>query len=86
MHISKEGDPYLRKLLVQGAQHILGPFSAAALTTTNRTKILRFIIVGASNNLLRLLVQNYEDGIVRADRLWRVGGAVRRHRIDVVRL
>jgi hypothetical protein len=25
MH-SKEGDPYLRMLLVQGAQHILGPF------------------------------------------------------------
>jgi Transposase IS116/IS110/IS902 family len=24
--ISKEGDPYLRTLLVQGAQHILGPF------------------------------------------------------------
>jgi transposase len=26
MHIRKEGDPYLRTLLVQGAQHILGPF------------------------------------------------------------
>ena len=26
MHISKAGDPYLRTLLVQGAQHILGPF------------------------------------------------------------
>ncbi len=26
MHISKEGDPYLRTLLVQRAQHILGPF------------------------------------------------------------
>jgi len=26
LHISKEGDPYLRTLLVQGAQHILGPF------------------------------------------------------------
>src|SRR6202140_1244121 len=26
MHISKEGDPYLRTLLVQAAQHILGPF------------------------------------------------------------
>ena len=26
MHISKEGGPYLRTLLVQGAQHILGPF------------------------------------------------------------
>jgi len=26
MHISKEGDPYMRTLLVQGAQHILGPF------------------------------------------------------------
>jgi transposase len=26
MHISKEGDPYLRTLLVQGAQHVLGPF------------------------------------------------------------
>jgi transposase len=28
LHISKEGDPYLRTLLVQGAQHILGPFGA----------------------------------------------------------
>ena len=26
MHISKEGDPYVRTLWVQGAQHILGPF------------------------------------------------------------
>ena len=26
MHISEEGDLYLRTLLVQGAQHILGPF------------------------------------------------------------
>ena len=26
MHISKEGDPYLRTLLVQGAHHILGLF------------------------------------------------------------
>ena len=26
MHSSKEGDPYLRTLLLQGAQHILGPF------------------------------------------------------------
>jgi transposase len=28
LHISKEGDAYLRTLLVQGAQHILGPFGA----------------------------------------------------------
>ena len=26
MHSRKEGDPYLRTLLVQAAQHILGPF------------------------------------------------------------
>ncbi|HKF03477.1 MAG TPA: transposase [Candidatus Sulfotelmatobacter sp.] len=26
LRISKEGDPYLRTLLVQGARHILGPF------------------------------------------------------------
>ena len=26
LHISKEGDPYLRTLLVQGAQHVVGPF------------------------------------------------------------
>jgi transposase len=26
LHISKECDPYLRTLLVRGAQHILGPF------------------------------------------------------------
>jgi transposase len=28
MHINKEGDPYLRTLLVQGAHHILGRFGA----------------------------------------------------------
>ncbi|MGA8491422.1 MAG: IS110 family transposase [Terriglobales bacterium] len=28
LHISKEGDAYLRTLLVQGAHHILGPFGA----------------------------------------------------------
>ena len=28
LHISKEGDPYLRTLLGQGAHHILGPFGA----------------------------------------------------------
>ena len=28
LHISKEGDPYLKTLLVQGAHHILGPFGA----------------------------------------------------------
>jgi hypothetical protein len=33
MHISKEGDPYLRTLLVQGAQHILGPFGSQTLGT-----------------------------------------------------
>ena len=26
LHISKEGDPYLRTLMVQGAHYILGPF------------------------------------------------------------
>lgn len=26
LHITREGDPYLRMVLVQGAQHILGPF------------------------------------------------------------
>ncbi len=26
LHITKEGDPYLRWLLIEGAQHILGPF------------------------------------------------------------
>ena len=30
MHISKEGNPYLQTLLVQGAQHILGPFGRTA--------------------------------------------------------
>jgi hypothetical protein len=26
LHITREGDSYLRMVLVQGAQHILGPF------------------------------------------------------------
>jgi len=30
MHISKEGDEYLRTLLVQGAHYILGPFGEAS--------------------------------------------------------
>jgi len=30
MHISNEGDPYLRTQLVQGAQHILGPLAPTA--------------------------------------------------------
>ena len=33
-HISKEGDPYLRTLLVQGAHHILGPFGAALMSVS----------------------------------------------------
>jgi hypothetical protein len=28
LHISKEGDPYLRTMLVQSAHHILGSFGA----------------------------------------------------------
>ena len=28
LHISKEGDPYLRTMMVQSAHHILGPFGA----------------------------------------------------------
>jgi transposase len=37
LHISKEGDPYLRTLLVQGAHHILGPFGADSdLTLTKK--------------------------------------------------
>ena len=32
MHISKEGDHYLRTLLVQGAQHILGPFGVDCIS------------------------------------------------------
>jgi transposase len=28
MHISKEGDPYLRTLLVQAAHHVLGPLGS----------------------------------------------------------
>jgi transposase len=34
MHISKEGDPYLRTPLVQGAQHILGPLGVDCDLTT----------------------------------------------------
>ena len=32
MHISKEVDPYLRTLLVQGAQHILEPFGSTVIS------------------------------------------------------
>jgi hypothetical protein len=32
MHISKEGDPYLRTLLVLGAHYILGPLDRTVIS------------------------------------------------------
>ena len=39
LHISKEGDSYLRTLLVQGAQHILGPFGEDSVLRRWKVKL-----------------------------------------------
>ncbi len=72
MHISKEGDPYLRTLLVQGAQHILGPFGADSdlrrwgLTLAER---------GGKNGKKRAIIATARKLAVLLHRLW-VSGEV----------
>ncbi len=72
LHISKEGDPYLRTLLVQGAQHILGPFGADSdlrrwgLTLAER---------GGKNGKKRAIVAVARKLAVLLHRLW-VSGEV----------
>ena len=72
MHISKEGDPYLRTLLVQGAQHILGPFGA---DSDLRRWGLKLAERGGKSGKKRAVVATARKLAVLLHRLW-VSGEV----------
>src|SRR5215510_5413293 len=72
MHISKEGDPYLRTLLVQGAQHILGPFGA---DSDLRRWGLKLAERGGRNGKKRAIVATARKLAVLLHHLW-VNGEV----------
>src|SRR6516164_3221682 len=70
MHISKEGDPYLRTLLVQAAQHILGPFGA---DSDLRRWGLKLAAQGGKNGKKRAIVATARKLAVLLHRLWGSG-------------
>jgi transposase len=72
MHISKEGDPYLRTLLVQGAHHILGPFGA---DSDLRRWGLKLAERGGTNGKKRAIIATARKLAVLLHRLW-VSGEV----------
>jgi transposase len=72
MHISKEGDPYLRTLLVQGAQHILGPFGA---DSDLRRWGLKLAERGGKSGKKRAVIATARKLAVLLHRLW-VSGEV----------
>jgi len=72
MHISKEGDPYLRTLLVQGAQHILGPFG---IDCDLRRWGLRLAERGGKSGKKRALVATARKLAVLLHHLWVSGEA-----------
>jgi len=72
MHISKEGDPYLRTLLVQGAQHILGPFGPDC---DLRRWGLKLAECGGRNGKKRAIVATARKLAVLLHHLW-VSGEV----------
>src|ERR1700690_774540 len=72
MHISKEGDPYLRTLLVQGAQHILGPFGA---DSDLRRWGLKLAERGGKNGKKRAVIATARKLAVLLHRLWVSGAA-----------
>jgi transposase len=72
MHISKEGDPYLRTLLVQGAQHILGPFGADC---DLRRWGLKLAERGGRNGKKRAIIATARKLAILLHRLW-VSGEV----------
>jgi transposase len=72
LHISKEGDPYLRTLLVQGAQHILGPFG---IDCDLRRWGLRLAERGGRNGKKRAIVATARKLAVLLHHLW-VSGEV----------
>ena len=72
MHISKQGDPYLRTLLVQGAHHILGPFGA---DSDLRRWGLKLAEHGGKSGKKRAIIATARKLAVLLHRLW-VGGDV----------
>src|SRR6266581_6279203 len=72
MHISKEGDRYLRTLLVQGAQYILGPFGE---DSDLRRWGLKLAQRGGKNAKKRAVVAVARKLAVLLHRLW-VSGEV----------
>jgi len=72
MHISKEGDPYLRTLLVQGAQHILGPFG---IDCDLRRWGLRLAERGGESGKKRAIVATARKLAVLLHHLWVSGEA-----------
>jgi transposase len=72
LHISKEGDPYLRTLLVQGAQHILGPFG---MDCDLRRWGLKLAERGGRNGKKRAIVATARKLAVLLHHLW-VSGEV----------
>ena len=67
LHISKEGDPYLRTLLVQGAHHILGPFGA---DSDLRRWGLKLAERGGKNGKKRAIIATARKLAVLLHRLW----------------
>ena len=72
LHISKEGDPYLRTLLVQGAHHILGPFGA---DSDLRRWGLKLAERGGKSGKKRAVIATARKLAVLLHRLW-VSGEV----------
>ena len=72
MHISKEGDPSLRTLLVQGAHHILGRFGADG---DLRSWGLKLAERGGKNGKKRAIIATARKLAVLLHRLW-VSGEV----------
>jgi transposase len=72
LHITKEGDPYLRTLLVQGAQHILGPFG---VDCDLRRCGLKLAERGGRNGKKRAIVATARKLAVLLHHLW-VSGEV----------
>ena len=72
LHISKEGDPYLRTLLVQGAQHVLGPFG---IDCDLRRWGLKLAERGGRNGKKRAIVATARKLAVLLHHLWVSGEA-----------
>jgi transposase len=67
LHISKEGDPYLRTMMVQSAHHILGPFGA---NSDLRRWGLRLAERGGKNAKKRAVVAVARKLSILLHRLW----------------